>query len=215
MKAVLFDMDGVLIDSERFYMKGTLEWMNELGFKGTYEDVCSIIGTTMLKTYQMCAKMLDNRYTIEELAAINEKYFLVDHPLDYSTIAKVGSIELLKYCKSVGLKVALCSSSSLVNINAAVDGCGFRPYLDFIVSGEQFEKSKPNPEIYIHAAAELNVMIKECVVIEDSLYGIEAGKAAGMIVIALNDECIPNKQDEADYIINHLIEAKELIEKWV
>ncbi len=215
MKAVLFDMDGVLINSERFYMDGTLNWMRELGYTGTYDEICTIIGTTMQVTYEMLVEMLDNRYTIDEITVVNEKYFDIDHPLDYSTIAKPGAIDLLKRCKELNLKVALCSSSSIDSINKAVDGCGFRPYLDFIVSGEQFKESKPNPEIYNHASLVLEAESKDCVVVEDSQYGIEAGKAALMTVIALKDECIPNKQDEADYIVSHLNEAKELIEKWV
>lgn len=214
MKAVLFDMDGVLINSEIFYMEGTLEWMRELGFTGTFEEVCEIIGTTMQVTYEMIVDMLDNQYSIEFVQEKNETYFK-NHPLQYETIAKPGAINLLKRCKELGLKLALCSSSSSKSIDAAVKGCGFEPYLDFIVSGEQFKQSKPNPEIYLHAAEVLGLNPTDCVVVEDSQYGIEAGKSAGMKVIALCDHRLHNKQDEADIIVGRLDEVKELIEKWV
>ncbi|MEG0240618.1 HAD family hydrolase [Anaerorhabdus sp.] len=213
MKAVLFDMDGVLIDSEIFYMEGTLKWMRELGYTGTFEEVCEIIGTTMNVTYEMIVELLEHRYTMEEVRKINVTYF-TEHPLEFPAVAKPGSLELLKRCKELGLQTALCSSSSRKAIDAAVQGCGFGPYLDFIVSGEQFKESKPHPEIYLHAAGELNLKPEDCVVVEDSQYGIEAGKAAGMKVVALCDHRLPNKQDEADIIVDHLNEVKELVEKW-
>ena len=89
IKAVLFDMDGVLVDSETYYMEGTLKWMQSIGFTGTFKDVCTLIGTTMDGTYRLIEKMMDYQYTREELERINKQYFNVDHPIQYGHIMTV------------------------------------------------------------------------------------------------------------------------------
>ncbi|MFV0550315.1 MAG: HAD family hydrolase [Anaerorhabdus sp.] len=213
MKAVFFDMDGVLINSEIFYMNGTFEWMKELGFKGTFEDICTIIGTTLDKTYDMLYDMLEGKYPRERIIQENDVYF-EKHPLDYKNISKEGAIETFKALKDAGYKIAICSSSPLDNIKHVAEVCGFEPYLDFVVSGEQFVQSKPHPEIYLHAAEVLNVTPEECVVVEDSEFGIQAGISAGMIVLALEDKRLPNNQAKATQIINSLSEVQELVEKY-
>lgn len=213
MKAVFFDMDGVLINSEIFYMNGTFEWMKELGFKGTFEDICTIIGTTLDKTYDMLYDMLDGKYPRERIIQENDAYF-EKHPLDYKSISKEGALDTFKALKEAGYKIAICSSSPLATITHVAQVCGFEPYLDFVVSGEQFAQSKPHPEIYLHAAEVLNVKPEECVVVEDSEFGIQAGISAGMIVLALEDKRLPNNQAKANHIINRLSEVQELVEKY-
>lgn len=212
MKAVLFDMDGVLIDSETFYMNGTFEWMQAVGYTGTFEELCKIVGTTMQRTHEMLTDMLEHRFSMDEVIAMNETYF-EQHPLDYGNLKKEGVIETLSSLKEAGYKVALCSSSPMSNIKHVIEVCGFEPYLDFVVSGEQFTHSKPHPEIYLHAAEVLGVKPQECVVVEDSEYGIQAGVSAGMVVLALEDKKIPNNQSKATEIIRSLKVVKELVEK--
>lgn len=213
MKAVLFDMDGVLIDSEIFYMKGTYEWMKDLGYTGSFEGICTIIGTTMEKTYDMLYEMLHGKFSLERIVEENEMYF-TKHPLDYKSIAKPGALDLFKTLKDKGYKIAICSSSPFDNIEHVAEVCGFKPYLDFVVSGEQFKQSKPHPEIYLHAAEELHVKPEECIVVEDSEFGIQAGISAGMKVIALEDKRLPNNQSKATHIVNSLSEVEELVEKY-
>lgn len=211
IKAILFDMDGVLVDSEMYYMEGTLKWMQELGFKGTFKDVCSFIGTTNTVTCQMASKMLDDKYTPEELFEINHRYFKVDHPIQYNQVMNEGVVELLDEIKKRGWKCAVCSSSPKSMIDRALAECGIEQYFDFIVSGEQFVLSKPNPEIYLHAADKLNVLPDECLVIEDSEKGIAAGKNAQMKTIALLDRRFSLKQANADVLVERLSEILECI----
>ncbi len=209
IKAVLFDMDGVLVDSEMYYMKGTLNWMRQLGFQGTFKDVCSFIGTTNTVTCQMASKMLNERYTAEELYEINNRYFKIDHPIQYDELMNEGLVELLEEIRNRGWKCAVCSSSPKVMIDRALSQCGIEHYFDYIVSGEQFTLSKPNPEIYLHAAKELNVLPCECLVIEDSEKGIAAGKNAQMKTIALLDRRFSLKQANADILVEGLLEVLE------
>ena len=211
IKAVLFDMDGVLVDSETYYMEGTYKWMKELGFKGTYRDVCQVIGTTMEVTYQMIEKMLDSQYTIEQLTKVNEQYFLVDHPMQYKQIMNPDLMDLLNEIKSRGYRCAVCSSSPKETIDQALSECGITSYFDYVVSGEQFTQSKPHPEIYLHASEILNVEVDQCLVIEDSSMGIEAGKNAGMKTIGILDRRFGLKQAHADVLVERLSEVLECV----
>lgn len=207
IKAVLFDMDGVLVDSEAYYMQGTLNWMKSLGYQGTFKDVCTLIGTTMEVTYQMIEEMLDYKYSRDDLVRINEQYFKVDHPIAYDQIMKSGLIELLNEIKHRGWKCAVCSSSPRKTIDHALSMCKIDHYFDYVVSGEVFTHSKPNPEIYLHAAEKLKVKPDECVVIEDSRMGIEAGRNAGMKTIGIMDRRFSQKQSSANILVEELSEV--------
>ncbi len=209
-KAVLFDMDGVLIDSETFYVKGTFDWMQQLGYQGPIEGIYQMLGTTMEVTYQILAKLLHHTYTTKQLEAINERYF-AEHPLPYDRILKPGVWELLHCLKDAGILIAVCSSSPQETIETAITECGIRPFFDFVVSGEQFVESKPNPQIYLHAAEVLNVAPKDCLVVEDSTLGIQAGRNAGMRVIALRDPQFELDQHEATWIVDSMQQAQDRI----
>lgn len=210
MKAVLFDMDGVLVDSELYYMDGTLAWMREKGFNGRFEDICKIVGTTMDKTYELLSEMIDGRLSKKEIEIINTQYFK-EHPLDYKKIMKPYALELIKKLKEMGIKIAVCSSSPKDNIIHVLNICGYMPYLDYVVSGDEFEHSKPSPDIYLTAAKDLGVEIKDCIVIEDSKLGIDAGKNADMTVIAVREERFSQDQSRADYICNSMKEIESLL----
>ncbi len=211
IKAVLFDMDGVLVDSETYYMEGTYNWMKELGFQGTYRDVCQIIGTTMEVTYQMIEKMMNGQYTIEQLTKVNEQYFLVDHPMQYRQIMNPDLMDLLNEIKARGYRCAVCSSSPKETIDQALRECGITFYFDYVVSGEQFTQSKPHPEIYLHAADMLDVEVEQCLVIEDSSMGIEAGKNAKMKTIGILDRRFGLRQSHADVLVERLSEVLECV----
>ena len=210
IKAVLWDMDGVIIASEQYYMAGTLDWMKKIGFEGDQAEISKIIGTTMAITHVMLAKMMNDKYTVKEIEAMNEKYF-EDNPLNYAEIMNDGIIDVLGYLKENGIKLALCSSSPLKTIKHVLKVCNIEAYFDYIVSGDQFTHSKPNPEIYLSAVSNLNVKTDECMVIEDSNMGIAAGKNANIYTVALKDQIFSIDQSNADIIINELTEIIQII----
>lgn len=211
IKAVLFDMDGVLIDSETFYMEGMYKWMQEIGFKGSIEEIYTVIGTNMKTTYEMLQKMMNNKVSIKELEQANNSYF-AKHPLDFKSIMIPGALDLMKSLKSKGIKMAVCSSSPKDNIDTVMEVCGFKEYLDFEISGDQLKHSKPAPDIYLKASEVLNVTSDECIVIEDSTIGIEAGKNANMIVIAYKNDKFKQDQSYANYSFKSMQEISDFID---
>lgn len=202
MKAILFDMDGVLIDSEVFYMENNMIWMQELGFTGSFDDILSAIGTTMQKTGEIYAAFFHGKYSVDDILKANDDYYARVKP-NYSTMLRIGIKECVQELKKQGFKLAVCSSSSHDIITDVLKSTGLIDYFDYYVSGEQFKKSKPNPEIYEHASQLLGVPIESCVVVEDSPIGIEAGKRAGMTVIAMSHPLIPLDQSNADKIVEN------------
>lgn len=203
MKAVFFDMDGVLIDSENFYMKGTYDWIRKKGFKGSFFDVCSILGTDMKKTYEILYKLLNEKYSIEKIEQMNTKYFK-EHPICYKDILIYGVVDFLKFLKENNIKTALCSSSPKECVKNVLNECNILKYFDVVLSADDVKKVKPDPYIYLKAKEVLNV--EDVFVIEDSNLGIKAGKNAGLKVIAIKDERFFQDQSEADFIFNDFFE---------
>lgn len=211
MKAVLFDMDGVIIDSEMFYMKGTYDWISKRGFKGKLEDTFRLIGTNMEGTYNLLYEMLNKKYSISEIDEENRKYFL-ENPIDYKAILNPYVKEILIFLKEHKIKIAVCSSSPKRTIEKALKACEILEYFDFIVSSDEVKKSKPNPDVYLKACEVLKVSNQDAFVIEDSSMGIEAGKNANIKVMALKDHYFGQDQSKADFIFEDLGEVLEFLQ---
>lgn len=207
MKAVFFDMDGVLIDSEMFYMKGTFDWISKKGFNGKLEDIYKLIGTDMKGTYNLLFEMLNKKYTISEIEEENRKYFS-ENPINYKEILNPFVKEILLFLKENKIKTAVCSSSPKSTIEKALKECEIFEYFDLIISADEVKESKPSPDIYLKACEVLKVLPKDCYVIEDSTMGIQAGKNANIKVIALRDKRFNQDQTKADCIIESLNEIE-------
>ena len=117
---------------------------------------------------------------------------------------------VLEQLRAMGLQLALASSSPMSNIRQVLGECGLMEFFPVIVSGEQFEASKPDPEIYLHTMARLGRRPEECLIVEDSTYGVQAGAAAGGLVAALRDERFPFDQSAARFHIGNLSEIPAL-----
>lgn len=208
IKAVLFDMDGILIDSERYYMEGTYQYMKNMGFKGTRKDVYSIIGTTMDVTYDMLFDLLDGKCSREEIIRVNEATF-GDGKIPFKEIVFEGVQDTIVEMKTKGLKLALCSSSPMRTIQNCVRELDIEHYFDVIVCGDDFHESKPNPEIYLYAMEHIGVKPHEAIVYEDSALGIQAGKRSGSFTVARKELRFHLDQSAADLIVSDIFEFKE------
>lgn len=211
IKAVLFDMDGCLFDSEYYYMTGTLDWMKKYGYTGSDSDVYQIIGTTMNQTYEILYHLMDGKLTLEEIIKINNDYFDIDHPLDCKKIMFDGVKEVIDELKKLGIKFALCSSSPKKTIVSNLIAMDIYDDFELITSSEDFSRPKPFPDIYLAAKDHLKLDNEECVVYEDSKLGIEAGVSAKIFTIARKDERYNQDQSHADLIVNDIKELLEYI----
>lgn len=206
-KAVIFDMDGVLIDSEKVYAKWVEEFLFQNGAALTEETKRKLVGSSYLRTGQIIADAWPYPISPEDaLERFRESQ--KTHSINYREIMVPQAETVLHNLREKGLILALASSSPQKTIEKVMSQTKLGGYFDFIVSGEEFRESKPNPEIYLSVLGALNCTAEECIVIEDSEYGIAAGKAAGMYVVARRETELPVCQERADIIIDSLDEIE-------
>lgn len=199
-KAVLFDMDGILYDSERFYMDITVTVMRSLGYTGPEEALYEVVGTTAEGTWKILYDLLDGSYTGRQIERAWTDY-LRAHPLDYKAVMFRDIPASLERLKEKGIRMACCSSSAPSVIRKSLKAMGITDYFDYSVSSEEVEFPKPDPMIYLLAAKKLGVQPEDCAVYEDSEPGIEAGLRAGMLVVARKDERFNQNQQKAHKLV--------------
>lgn len=214
IKAVIFDMDGVIVDSEPELVKVEIEYMADHGVKITKEDIDEFVGTN---SYYMW-RILKDRYnldkSVEDLVQENrEKY--MEHIQNPDNVKPVpGVIELIKSLHEKGIKMVVASSSPVSWIEKIIDTLELRDYFEFLISGDYVENSKPDPDIFLFALDKLGVDNKEALVIEDSTNGVKAAIAANIKVIGYKgDETSNQDLSMADRVIKSFdeIDLEELL----
>lgn len=211
IKAVIFDMDGVLVDSEPVYQEATINVLDSLNIKATKEDLLKLAGGSSLHFNKFIQDVSKGSISCEDFNKICDQYYL-DNPVKYEEIMFPHVRETLDYLKYKGYILALASSSKEYEIENVLKRCDLKDYFKLIISGEVFKESKPNPEIYLTCIKRLNIEADECVAVEDSEYGIEAAKKAGLICIAKRDDRFNYDQSKADYFIDDHDEIKDVLE---
>lgn len=199
IRAVIFDMDGVLTDSEPLINQAAVAMFRELGLPVQPEDFLPFVGTG------------EDRY----IGGVAEKYgFALDGPAAKKRTYEIyldlvprelkgfpGAHVLVKNCRLADLKVAVASSADLVKIEANLRQIELDPASwDAIVTGEDVVNKKPAPDIFLAAAAKLGVPPAACVVIEDAVNGVQAAKAAGMRCVAVAQTFPAEKLRQADLV---------------
>ena len=210
-KAVIFDMDGVLIDSEPVYLEMFRRFIAENGGNAEEGTLRAIAGASARQTWVYMAQMWKEEIDPEEL----QREFRRQYPqfrVPYAEVVYPGVDSLLSWLKDKGVRMALASSSSDRAIRQMLEETGFETYFDCIVSGDMFQESKPNPEIYLYTLSRLELTAEECVVMEDSTYGIQAAKAAGLKVVAVKDHRFSYDQSSADCFVEKTANLREIFE---
>ncbi len=187
IKAVIFDMDGVIIDSEPLWRRVMVQSFTEAGIPFTEND-CRI--TTGLRFKEVAAYWF-NRHNITHIQ-IPEFDLLVIGRLSELIIkegvAMKGVNAALEFLKQKKYKIAIGTSSNTAFMNTVIDTLNIRNYFDALCSAEFLSFGKPHPQVFLNCADHMGIDPKECLVIEDSINGIVAAKAAQMKVIAIPDE---------------------------
>ena len=211
MKALIFDMDGVIIDSERFYNQKDRAWFAQQGIRVDWKEFYKTMGTTS-RTMQ---EKLREWNPDADFDALMKKHheFWKQQVVDYRLLFRPAVCDLISQCRTYHIKTALASSSSMKNIMQVVDQCGLQGCFDVILSGEDLENSKPDPAIFLLCAEKLQVDCSDCVVIEDSTNGVIAGKRAGMVVIGLTDPYFDLDLSEADSLTDSLSSLEVVMDR--
>jgi HAD superfamily hydrolase (TIGR01509 family) len=184
MKAVIFDMDGVLTDSEPLINAAAVAMFRERGLVVQPEDFRPFVGTGENRYIGGVAEKYG--FPLEIAAAKKRTYEIYLELVPRQLRAFPGARELVGACKRAGLKIAVASSADLVKIDANLRQIGLPPSAwDTLVSAEDALHKKPAPDLFLAAARKLGVVPAECVVIEDAINGIQAAKSAGMRCVAV------------------------------
>ena len=215
MKALIFDMDGVIIDSEPGSMEQILAFVRSKRPEVTRKELYQIVGRTSRDVWTRIAGVIG--WDKDWLATRTEyrEVWQPAHPntVNYHEIFRPAALDILKWAREKGMRTAVASSTAYEKVKTILTQVGVAPYLDVIVSGEQFKESKPNPEIYLKTAQLLGALPKECIAIEDSTVGITAAHRAGVKVIALRDDRFDFDRSLADGEIGALEEFIGLYER--
>jgi beta-phosphoglucomutase family hydrolase len=206
MKAFIFDMDGVLVDTQYIHSEATVVALHESGVACTQDELLEYAGT---KRGVGIAAIIARRHASvdAEAVCVRKDELFMERMKQTKLTAIEGIPALLKNLRAHGVCMAIASSSEDTFISYIVDKLQIRGYFDVLVSGQALPESKPNPEVYLLAAKKLGVRPRDCVVLEDAGLGVQAAKAAGMYCIGYRN---PNsgKQDFslADKIVHYVKE---------
>lgn len=203
LKAVIFDMDGVLVDSEPWHYEIEGILFKRLGLDVTDELHLKYIGTASDLMYSDLKERFDISMTLDELLKWDEEYRIDIFKKKDNIKPSAGIPELLKELKTANLKLAVATSSVPGIVDIILKKCGIDSYFDTVATTAMAGKSKPAPDVFLYAADRLGVSPKNCVVFEDSFNGVRAAKSASMYCIAHQpDNDIIQNTSEADHLIH-------------
>ena len=205
MKAVIFDMDGVLTDSEPLINLAAVAMFREEGVTVQPDDFLPFVGTGEERYIGGVAEKY--HFALDLALAKKRTYEIYLALVPEKLRAFPGAPELVRTCQQAGLKVAVASSADLIKIEANLRKIGLPPAeWDAVVSAEDATHKKPAPDLFLAAARKLSLPPRECVVIEDAVNGIQAAQAAGMRCVAVAQTFPAEKLQAADLVRSGVLE---------
>jgi len=204
LQAVIFDVDGVLIDSSAAHWQGWQRLAAELGRPVTEAQFRATFGQ---QNRDIVPRLFGDDFSLEqmdELGERKERYYRQIIGLEVPAIP--GAAALVRSCHEFGLRCGVGSSGHPQNIALAIRGLAVESFVSAVVSGKDVTVGKPDPQVFLRVAARLDVMPGACVVIEDAPAGIDAALAAGMTAIGLTSEHPRERLSRAHLVVDRLDE---------
>ena len=202
--ACIFDLDGVIVDTAVYHFKAWKRLANELGFNFTEAQNEKLKGVSRVRSLELILEWGGIEKSAEEQHELatrkNEWYVDMIHHMTPEEILP-GAKELLESLRTAGIKTALGSASK--NAGVILDKVGILPLFDVVIDGNMVSASKPDPEVFLKGAEALGAAPEQCIVFEDAIAGVEAGKAGGMKVVGIGEKSVLS---EADLVVSGLQE---------
>lgn len=213
IRGVLFDMDGVLSDSEPFILQAAMMMFSESGLRVKPEDFKPFVGTGENSYIGGVAEKYNLKVDIEKAKA--RTYVIYQEIIKGKLKALPGASDFVSSCHKRGFRLAIATSADNIKMVASLTEIGIPlTAFDAAVSGSDVINKKPAPEIYLKAAAMLGLKPSECLVVEDALSGIHAAKAAGCKCLAVATSFHGDYLKDADWVCQSLDEVPEEALNW-
>jgi len=209
MKAVIFDMDGVIVDTEPVNQQRILQYIRGINPSAKEEDLNGLVGRGSKEIWEILARVSESGKSADEMKENYRLYWIPRHceKIDYTKLFRLAVRDVLSYARTYGIKTAVASSTEYEKVKAILTEVGIFDRMDAVVSGEDCGRPKPHPDVYLKTAERLGVSPAECLVIEDSTVGIEAAHQAGTLVAALIDPRFPFDRGKANLEIASIADA--------
>jgi len=205
LKAVIFDMDGVIVDSEPLHIRAEHQTFAGFGLKLEDEEFFEYMG----RTPRILLQGIIDKYHLDTSADALYPVHMRNLKTLYQSgvLLMKGAMPLIEELSAAGIRLALASSSDQVLIDTVLDKFDLKSYFHVVVSGQHVARIKPHPDIFLMAARHLNLPPADCLVIEDSTNGIRAARAAGMACVGFRSPNSHNQTyDIADRVVDSLSE---------
>ena len=212
IKCVIFDMDGVIIDSEEIHKKAYFETFNSLNINVTEELYKSFTGSSTINAFQRLVAHFKLDNNPEDLVLDKRERYVNFFENDPNLHLVAGVEEIIKYFYNKGITLILASSSAMINIDRVFNRFNLNTYFTAKISGADLKESKPHPEIFNKAAVLSKTNKENCVIIEDSDNGIKAANDANIFVFGFANKLSEGQTlEHADAVIHEFNELKKMI----
>jgi HAD superfamily hydrolase (TIGR01509 family) len=210
IEAVVFDMDGVLVDSEPIWRTVERDVFAGVGIEVTDQDLLETMGVRVGDVVERWHR----RSPWDEPSRVEVARSIVDgvaHAIEREGAFNRESIRAIDYVEALGLRLALASSSPMRLIRSVLSIGGLADRFEVVLSAEDEEHGKPHPAVYRSAARELGVLAERCLAVEDSINGVRSAKGAGMVSVAVPVSGVTDGFDEADLVLGSIAEFDDRI----
>lgn len=214
IRGIIFDMDGVIINSEVAYLENVRDFLKQFDFHVTFNQLMYAIGRSDKQICEYFYSLTKHLHSFKPSDLMTLFYAYEKTKLQpYSQILIPEIKPLLKSLEPFNLKFALASSSPRSKINKVINECDLSDVFDFVISGEELNESKPNPEIFLKSVSGLSLTPDTCLIIEDSYNGVLAANRAKVSVVGYKHIEYTADLSSADFVVDNLLDIVNIIKK--